>query len=95
MRHDFNPQPEGCGKTREKFDLYLMTIEKISDVLALSNDVKITSAFELNIWVESCGSYFDTFTMLRTINFFLISSMPLYACIVNCALHVIAEALCN
>ena len=39
-----------------------MTVEKISNVLALSNDVKITPAFESNIWVESCGSYFDTFT---------------------------------
>ena len=27
----------------------LMTVEKISTVLALSDDVKITSAFELNI----------------------------------------------
>ena len=41
-----------------------MTVEKISNILALSNDVKITSAFELNIRVESCGSYFDTFTKM-------------------------------
>ena len=42
----------------------LMTVEKIADVLALSNDVKITSAFELNIRVESCGSYFAKITLV-------------------------------
>ena len=44
----------------------LMTVEKILNGLALSEDVKITSAFELNIRVESCGSYFDTFGKIRT-----------------------------
>ena len=40
-----------------------MTVEKILNGLALSEDVKIISAFELNKRVESCGSYFDTFTI--------------------------------
>ena len=35
-----------------------MTVEKISNVVALSDNVKITSPFERNIWVESCGNYF-------------------------------------
>ena len=62
MRNDFNPQPEGSVRQEINLICTLMTVEKISDVLAHSNDVKITSPFELNIWVESCGSYFDTFT---------------------------------